>query len=108
MKELAPPPWSLRKIAEEVASYPVLFLLSPGADPGSELQALASNQIASATGFTEVSLGQGQVAQAELALESACRYLELDSLTDTLFLGSSFIDNSRTETAAGFFSATST
>ncbi|XP_031838829.2 dynein cytoplasmic heavy chain beethoven isoform X1 [Nomia melanderi] len=73
VKELAPPPWSLRNVAEEVASYPVLLLLSPGADPGSELQALASNQIASATGFTEVSLGQGQVAQAELALESACR-----------------------------------
>nr|XP_033320776.1 cytoplasmic dynein 2 heavy chain 1 [Megalopta genalis] len=73
VKELAPPPWSLRNVAEEQASYPVLLLLSPGADPGSELQGLANNQVASATGFTEVSLGQGQVAQAELALESACR-----------------------------------
>ncbi|XP_078052127.1 dynein cytoplasmic heavy chain beethoven [Augochlora pura] len=73
VKELAPPPWSLRNVAEEQASYPVLLLLSPGADPGSELQGLANNQVASATGFTEVSLGQGQVAQAELALESVCR-----------------------------------
>ncbi|XP_076646917.1 dynein cytoplasmic heavy chain beethoven [Halictus rubicundus] len=73
VKELAPPPWSLRKVAEEQASYPVLLLLSPGADPGSELRGLANNQVASATGFAEVSLGQGQVAQAEVALESACR-----------------------------------
>lgn len=73
MKDLAPPHWSLRKIAEREITYPVLLLLSPGADPGSELRALANNQVASATGFVEVSLGQGQVAQAELALESACR-----------------------------------
>ncbi|XP_017764042.1 PREDICTED: cytoplasmic dynein 2 heavy chain 1 [Eufriesea mexicana] len=73
VKELAPPHLSLRKIAEHESTYPVLLLLSPGADPGSELRALANNQVASATGFVEVSLGQGQVAQAELALENACR-----------------------------------
>ncbi|XP_076387639.1 dynein cytoplasmic heavy chain beethoven [Megachile rotundata] len=72
VKDLSPPNWSLRKIAEQ-ETYPVLLLLSPGADPGSELRALANNQVASATGFIEVSLGQGQVAQAELALENACR-----------------------------------
>lgn len=73
VKDLAPLPWSLGKIAEQEVSYPVLLLLSPGADPGSELRALADNNVASATGFMEVSLGQGQVAQAETALESACR-----------------------------------
>ncbi|XP_043507557.1 cytoplasmic dynein 2 heavy chain 1 [Frieseomelitta varia] len=73
VKDLAPPHWSLRKVAENEGTYPVLLLLSPGADPGSELRALASNRVASATGFVEVSLGQGQVAQAELSLENACR-----------------------------------
>ena len=73
MKDLAPPHLSLRKVAENEATHPVLLLLSPGADPGTELRALASNRIASATGFVEVSLGQGQVAQAELSLENACR-----------------------------------
>ena len=66
VRDLAPPAWTLKKIAEESNSYPILLLLSPGADPGPELNALA-------TGFTEVSLGQGQVAQAEVALEAACR-----------------------------------
>ncbi|XP_017891098.1 cytoplasmic dynein 2 heavy chain 1 isoform X2 [Ceratina calcarata] len=73
VKDLTLAPWSLRNVAEEETAYPVLLLLSPGADPGSELRALANNQVASATGFVEVSLGQGQVAQAEVALESACR-----------------------------------
>ncbi|XP_029051229.2 cytoplasmic dynein 2 heavy chain 1 [Osmia bicornis bicornis] len=73
VKDLVPPNWSLTKIAEQEASYPVLLLLSPGADPGSELRSLANNQVALATGFIEVSLGQGQVGQAELALETACR-----------------------------------
>ncbi|XP_076748967.1 dynein cytoplasmic heavy chain beethoven [Xylocopa sonorina] len=73
VKDLAPPHWSLSKVAEHETTYPVLLLLSPGADPGSELRSLANNQTASATGFVEVSLGQGQVAQAELALENACR-----------------------------------
>ncbi|XP_053976723.1 cytoplasmic dynein 2 heavy chain 1-like [Hylaeus volcanicus] len=73
VKDLAPPQWSLKKVAEQEALYPVLLLLSPGADPGSELRSLATNHVASATGFMEVSLGQGQVGQAELALESACK-----------------------------------
>ncbi|XP_076621618.1 dynein cytoplasmic heavy chain beethoven [Colletes latitarsis] len=73
VKDLAPPQWSLGKVAEQESSNPVLLLLSPGADPGSELRSLTNNQVASATGFVEVSLGQGQVAQAELALESACK-----------------------------------
>ena len=49
------------------------MLLSPGADPEPELRALISNRVVNTAGFTEVSLGQGHVAQAEAALETACR-----------------------------------
>lgn len=52
----------------------MLLLLSPGADPEPELRALVTNRLVTAAGFNEVSLGQGHVAQAEAALETACRY----------------------------------
>lgn len=52
---------------------PILLLLSPGTDPGPELKSLAVNRGTSSVVFTEVSLGQGQVIQAELALETACK-----------------------------------
>jgi len=72
VKDLAPPLWILSTIAQEKAgSYPVLLLLSPGTDPGPELSVLAEKH--TSAGFTEVSLGQGHVTQAELALEAACR-----------------------------------
>lgn len=70
---MAPQSWNLKAVAEKNGESPVLLLLSPGADPGPELEGLASSKVASAKGFTEVSLGQGQVAQAEAALELACR-----------------------------------
>ncbi|XP_020293197.1 cytoplasmic dynein 2 heavy chain 1 [Pseudomyrmex gracilis] len=72
LKNLAPPLWTLSAIAQEKEAYPVLLLLSPGADPGPELGALATKH--AAAGFTEISLGQGHVAQAEQALETACRH----------------------------------
>lgn len=72
MKDLAPPLWTLSTIAQEkMGSYPVLLLLSPGTDPGPELSVLAEKH--TSAGFSEVSLGQGHVTQAELALEAACR-----------------------------------
>ncbi|KAL0104886.1 hypothetical protein PUN28_016497 [Cardiocondyla obscurior] len=72
VKDLAPPLWTLGTIAQEkTGPYPVLLLLSPGTDPGPELSVLAEKH--TSTGFTEVSLGQGHVTQAELALEAACR-----------------------------------
>jgi dynein heavy chain 2, cytosolic len=71
VKDLAPPLWSLSTIAQEKGSYPVLLLLSPGTDPGPELSVLAEKH--TSAGFTEVSLGQGHVTQAEWALEAACR-----------------------------------
>ncbi|XP_047369553.1 cytoplasmic dynein 2 heavy chain 1 isoform X1 [Vespa velutina] len=74
VRDLAPPAWTLKKIAEnEGSTMPILLLLSPGTDPGPELKSLAINRIKSSTIFTEVSLGQGQVIQAELALEAACK-----------------------------------
>lgn len=74
VKDLAPPLWTLGSIAQEKeGSYPVLLLLSPGADPGPELSALAAKHASSSSGFTEISLGQGHVTQAETALEAACR-----------------------------------
>ncbi|KMQ91499.1 cytoplasmic dynein 2 heavy chain 1-like protein [Lasius niger] len=72
VKDLAPPAWTLNAIAQEKErSYPVLLLLSPGTDPGPELSVLAAKY--ASAGFTEVSLGQGHVIQAESALEAACR-----------------------------------
>ncbi|XP_029665147.1 cytoplasmic dynein 2 heavy chain 1 [Formica exsecta] len=72
VKDLAPPVWTLNTIAQEKErSYPVLLLLSPGTDPGPELNVLAAKY--ASAGFTEVSLGQGHVTQAESALEAACR-----------------------------------
>lgn len=49
----------------------MLLLLSPGADPCPELKALS--QASQSGGFSEISLGQGQVNQAEAALQEACR-----------------------------------
>ncbi|XP_043268031.1 cytoplasmic dynein 2 heavy chain 1 [Venturia canescens] len=72
VKDLTPPTWSLKTVAEE-NNGPVLLLLSPGADPGPELEALAAGKSVPCEGFAEVSLGQGQVTQAEMALETACR-----------------------------------
>jgi len=72
VKDLAPPAWTLDTIAQEKErSYPVLLLLSPGTDPSPELSMLAAKY--ASAGFTEVSLGQGHVIQAESALETACR-----------------------------------
>lgn len=73
VKNLTPPSWTLKQIAEENEKRPVLLLLSPGADPEPELSSLVANQMVTATGFTEVSLGQGHLAQAETALETACK-----------------------------------
>lgn len=73
VKDLTPPTWSLKTVAEENNGNPVLLLLSPGADPGPELEALAASKTIPCEGFAEISLGQGQVNQAEMALETACR-----------------------------------
>ncbi|XP_058798637.1 cytoplasmic dynein 2 heavy chain 1 [Phymastichus coffea] len=73
VRNLTPPSWTLKQIAEENAEKPILLLLSPGADPELELSSLIANQIVLAHGFVEVSLGQDHVGQAESALELACK-----------------------------------
>lgn len=62
----------------------MLMLLSPGADPGPELRGLVS-RFKLPEGFVEVSLGQGQVGQAETALERACRS-DIDDLLINLVI----------------------
>lgn len=73
VRNLTPPSWTLNQIAKETTRKPILLLLSPGADPEPELSSLVANQMVSAHGFVEVSLGQGHVGQAESALEMACK-----------------------------------
>ncbi|KAK0158915.1 hypothetical protein PV328_009853 [Microctonus aethiopoides] len=72
VKNLAPPAWTLETIAQNTKERHILLLLSPGADPGPELRALAVHRQLP-EGFVEISLGQGQVKQAEEAIERACR-----------------------------------
>lgn len=72
VKDLTPSAWTLEGEINRKMTRPVLLLLSPGADPGPELRALAL-RMKIPEGFVEVSLGQGQVGQAENALEKACR-----------------------------------
>lgn len=60
-------------MSEDNERQAILLLLSPGADPEPELSRLVSNKLVLSSGFTEVSLGQDNVAQAERALEAACK-----------------------------------
>ncbi|CAD6239204.1 GSCOCG00008639001-RA-CDS, partial [Cotesia congregata] len=71
VKDLAPSTWTMESVVE-AQKRPVLFLLSPGADPGPELSNLAS-RLNVTGGFVEVSLGQGQVDQAEMMIDNVCR-----------------------------------
>ncbi|XP_066585667.1 cytoplasmic dynein 2 heavy chain 1 [Prorops nasuta] len=74
VRDLTAPAYSLKKLAEEEDQRPILLLLSPGTDPTPELEALSStNRRGPAEAFVQVSLGQGQVAEAERALVTACR-----------------------------------
>lgn len=54
-------------------SSAVLLLMSPGADPVPELNALLGSQRTTGMRLVEVSLGLGQVSQAEAALEACCK-----------------------------------
>lgn len=73
VKDLNAPQWTLKQVAESVTRYPILLLLSPGADPRSDLELLASEQVAR-TELVEISLGHSQVPQAEAAIQRACKY----------------------------------
>eukprot|EP00842_Homolaphlyctis_polyrhiza_P006526 jgi/Hompol1/6875/HPOL_005105-RA len=63
---LSPPPLNLKNVHDEetIASEPILFITTPGADPSQDLKDLASQQIG-LDKFNQVSMGQGQ---GELAI----------------------------------------
>eukprot|EP01135_Chromosphaera_perkinsii_P005308 Nk52_evm1s338 gene=Nk52_evmTU1s338 len=67
VKELSPPSLNFKTLLSEQSSAeePILIMISPGSDPTTELQDLAS-QIVGRQSFHEVAMGQGQ---ADIAIE---------------------------------------
>ena len=64
-----PPPFDLSKsFSDSTNKTPVIFVLSPGADPMTELQKLSDNKKIK---WTSLSLGQGQSEKAKVAIEEA-------------------------------------
>jgi dynein heavy chain len=61
-----------RIFRQSTALSPVVFILSPGADPQSNLQALAQQQGFFPQKFKSLALGQGQNKPAERLLEMGC------------------------------------
>lgn len=60
VNSVSPPPFSFLSLSEDLsADEPVLFLVSPGADPCQELADFA-NQTVGADRYYEVAMGQGQ------------------------------------------------
>ncbi len=68
---IVPPPFDLaRSFADSTNQTPIIFVLSPGADPMVELFKLADARRKRAA-LKSLSLGQGQGAKATLAIEEA-------------------------------------
>lgn len=64
-----PPPFDLSKsFSDSTNKTPVIFVLSPGADPMTELQKLSDLKKIK---WTSLSLGQGQSEKAKVAIEEA-------------------------------------
>uniref|UniRef100_A0A8C9S5I7 Cytoplasmic dynein 2 heavy chain 1 n=1 Tax=Scleropages formosus TaxID=113540 RepID=A0A8C9S5I7_SCLFO len=67
MKELSPPPLSLKRLYQEtLETEPILIIISPGADPSQELLELAGETVGREN-YHELAMGQGQ---ADIALQT--------------------------------------
>ncbi|MFT7803200.1 cytoplasmic dynein 2 heavy chain 1 [Arapaima gigas] len=67
MKELSPPPLSLKRLyLETIETEPILIIISPGADPSQELLELAGETVGREN-YHELAMGQGQ---ADIALQT--------------------------------------
>ena len=80
---MEPPPFDLAKsYADSNSSIPLIFVLSPGADPMAGLLKFAEDKGFTGEKFNSISLGQGQVRERERRV--------MDGLLNYLhFLGSS-------------------
>lgn len=72
-KYVQPPVINFKKIFEDSDSVtPMIFILSPGADPASDILKLSKELDISKSHFKSVSLGQGQGPVAKQYLETGC------------------------------------
>ena len=70
---MEPPPFNLEQAFKDADAYtPLIFILSPGADPRLEITSLAE-KLGFKNTFNSLSLGQGQGEFAEMAIKLAVK-----------------------------------